>query len=72
VGPDGALLASARLFEEDLIIAEIDDAEVRRARQLSRHYLDDNPRLVEDELARIRATTQPQVGVTGQKRRKLP
>lgn len=70
VGPDGALLASARLFEEDLIIAEIDDAEVRRARQLSRHYLDDNPRLVEDELARIRATQQPQVSGTVQKRRK--
>jgi predicted amidohydrolase len=54
VGPDGSCMASAKLFEEDLIVADIDENELRRARRLSRHFLDDNPALVERELKRIR------------------
>lgn len=54
VGPDGRCLASAKLFEEDLIVAEIDENELRRARRLSRHFVDDDPDLVERELRRIR------------------
>ncbi len=57
VGPDGSLIASAKLFDEDLIMAEIDDNELRRARRLSRHYLDDDPALIEKELRRIRSAT---------------
>jgi len=54
VGPDGTCIVSAKLFEEDLIIADIDENELRRARRLSRHFLDDDPELVERELKRIR------------------
>lgn len=54
VSPDGSCLASAKLFEEDLIIADIDENELRRARRLSRHFLDDDPGLVERELNKIR------------------
>ena len=54
VGPDGSCIASAKLFEEDMVIADIDENELRRARRLSRHFLDDNPELVERELRRIR------------------
>ena len=54
VGPDGSCLVSAKLFEEDLIIADIDENDLRRARRLSRHFLDDSPGLVERELKRIR------------------
>ena len=54
VAPDGSSVASAKLFEEDLIIGEIDDNELRRARRLSRHFLDDDTGLVLRELARLR------------------
>jgi len=58
VAPDGSSAASAKLFEEDLIVAEIDDNEIRRARRLSRHFLDDDPGLVARELARLRGHTR--------------
>jgi NAD+ synthase (glutamine-hydrolysing) len=54
VGPDGSCIAQAKLFEDDLILAEIDENDLRRARRLSRHFLDDDPALVERELKRIR------------------
>lgn len=54
VAPDGGIVASAKLLEEDLVLASIDDEEVRRARRFSRHFIDDNPDLVENELRRIR------------------
>jgi len=54
VAPDGSTVASAKLFEEDLIFGEIDDNELRRARRLSRHFLDDDPALLARELARLR------------------
>ncbi|MEW6511527.1 MAG: nitrilase-related carbon-nitrogen hydrolase [Bacteroidota bacterium] len=58
VSPQGEILASARLFEEDLIVADVDEEEVRRARRLSRHFLDDDPALVEAELRRIRESAR--------------
>lgn len=53
VDPNGEIVARAKLFEEDLILAEIDDNEVRRARQFSRHLLDEDVKLVLQELRRI-------------------
>lgn len=56
VAPDGDIVACAKLFDEDLIIAQIDEHEVRRARRFSRHFLDDDPRLVLKELGRLTRT----------------
>ncbi len=56
VSPSGEVVVSAKLFEEDLAIAAIDDHEVRRARRFSRHALDEDSKLVEDVLARIRTS----------------
>ncbi|MBI5474599.1 MAG: acyltransferase [Ignavibacteriae bacterium] len=53
VGPDGEVEVSAKLFDEDLIIGTVDDAEVRRARRFSRHFLDERTELVAAELSRI-------------------
>ena len=53
VTPDGEILCSAKLFDEDILFAHINDDEVRRARQFSRHYLDDDPRLIVREIKRI-------------------
>jgi len=53
IQPDGDVLAKAKLFEEDLVLAEVSDDEIRRARRSSRHFLDENPRLVMQELRRI-------------------
>lgn len=54
VGPDGEVAVQAPLFEEGLIVTEVDDSEVRRARRFSRHFLDDSPDLVLRELQRLR------------------
>ena len=51
--PDGTVEASAKLFDEDLILTEIDENEVRRARRFSRHALDEDLRLTISELQRI-------------------
>ena len=53
VAPSGDVVASAKLFDEDLVVAEVDTNEVRRARRLSRHFLDENPDFVRQELERI-------------------
>jgi predicted amidohydrolase len=55
IGPDGNTLVQAKLFGEDLVFAEI---EVRRARRLSRHFLDDDIDLVRKELLRISTKDQ--------------
>lgn len=57
VAPGGETIVQAKLFDEDLVFAGIDDDEVRRARRFSRHFLDDDPRLVAAELERIRRRT---------------
>jgi hypothetical protein len=46
-------MCTARQFESDLIHAVIDDEAIRRARQSSRHFLDDDPRFVLHELRSI-------------------
>lgn len=53
VAPNGEVAVQAKLFDEDIVFATIDDNEVRRARRLSRHFPDDNPRFVLSELYRI-------------------
>ncbi len=53
VAPDGDIVSGGKLFEEDLVVAEIDGDEVRRARRFSRHFLDEDPDLLLRELARI-------------------
>ncbi len=56
VSPGGEVLVQAKLFDEDLVFTEIDTNEVRRARQFSRHFLDDDIHLVRRELLRISKT----------------
>ena len=53
VAPGGDVIASGKLFEEGLILADLDDDAVRRARRFSRHFLDEDPHLVLRELDRI-------------------
>jgi predicted amidohydrolase len=55
VNPHGDVIVQAKLFEEDLLFAEIREEEIRRARRLSRHFLDDDMRVIIEELQRIRA-----------------
>ena len=55
VDPSGEIMASAKLFEEDLIFGELNDNAVRRARRLSRHFVDDSLELTLNELRAIRA-----------------
>ena len=53
IGPDGDVIVQAKLFEEDMVFAEIDDNDIRRARRFSRHLLDEDITLVLSELNRI-------------------
>jgi predicted amidohydrolase len=53
VAPDGNVVAEAKVFDEDLIFADIDPNDVRRARRFSRHFLDEDVHLVRRELDRI-------------------
>ena len=46
IGPDGSVLAQGKQFEDDLVLADLSDNDLRRARQFSRHFLDDDARLV--------------------------
>lgn len=56
IAPDGEVLVTAKLFDEDLVVAAIDENAVRRARRFSRHFLDEDPALVMRELDRIQRT----------------
>lgn len=53
VAPNGEVIAEAKLFDEEMIFAQIEPNEVRRARRLSRHFLDDRTDIVIRELKRI-------------------
>lgn len=53
VNSDGEVVSVAKFFEEDLIFAEIDFNTIKRSRQFSRHFIDENPFLVEREIRRI-------------------
>ncbi len=50
ISPHGDSVATGTVFDEDLLIAEIDTAEVERARLFARHFLDENPGLVVSHL----------------------
>jgi predicted amidohydrolase len=52
--PSGVTIVSGQLFHEELVLAEIDDLEVSRARRFSRHFLDEDLGLVQSSLERIR------------------
>jgi predicted amidohydrolase len=45
VAPSGETVARATFFDEDLSYCQISPEQVRQARQLSRHFLDENPLL---------------------------
>lgn len=53
VAPNGEAIVQAKMFDEDIVFAVIDENEVRRARRFSRHFLDDDIHLVKRELTRI-------------------
>ncbi len=53
IGPNGEPVATAQLFQEEIIYATLDDHEVRRARRFSRHYLDEDPEFLVRELNRL-------------------
>jgi NAD+ synthase (glutamine-hydrolysing) len=53
VDPSGEIIAAAKLFDEDLIFADLNDDAVRRARRLSRHFVDDSIEFTVDQLRRV-------------------
>ena len=53
VAPSGETIARAKFFDEDLVYCEIQPDHVRQARQLSRHFLDDNPLLTRHLLEKV-------------------
>lgn len=53
VDPFGNVLSAAKLFEEDMIYAEINFEEVRRARHQARHFLDEDLDLTIRNLKKI-------------------
>ena len=52
--PSGGVVSEAKEYSEQLLLAKLDDAEVRRARRSSRHVLDERPDLLLQNLERIR------------------
>jgi NAD+ synthase (glutamine-hydrolysing) len=46
IDPHGLEIAQAKLFDEEMITAELDSKQVQRARRASRHFLDERPELV--------------------------
>jgi len=51
--PSGDQISTAKLFEEDLVLADIDAREIQRARRSSRHFLDERPELTYRFLQRM-------------------
>jgi predicted amidohydrolase len=58
VNPSGVITTAAKLFQEDLVLADIDSIEVQRARRFSRHFLDEDLELVQQSLVRIRGSNR--------------
>jgi predicted amidohydrolase len=50
VDPSGNTIAKGKYFKEDLIVAEIKENEIRRARRFSRHFVDDAVELTIEQL----------------------
>ncbi|MFQ5896564.1 MAG: nitrilase-related carbon-nitrogen hydrolase, partial [Nitrospinota bacterium] len=59
VGPDGEVVSSASLFKETLLVAQVDTAEVRRARIASPTLRDEELHLTLRELARLSRRAEP-------------
>lgn len=53
VAPSGETLMRGAFFEEDLVFCDLDPEQLRQARQLSRHFLDDNPLLTRQILSKV-------------------
>jgi len=53
VAPSGERVARAKFFDEDLVLCDIAPNLVRQSRQLSRHFLDDDPLLTQHLLSRL-------------------
>lgn len=53
VAPSGETVARAKFFDEDLVYCQIDPAQIRQARQLSRHFLDDSPLLTRHLIEKV-------------------
>jgi len=53
ISPSGDVIIQAKLFDEEMVFAVIDENEIRRARRFSRHFLDDDVHLVSRELRRM-------------------
>lgn len=54
IDPFGNVIATGKLFEEDLIIAELNLEEEKRARHLARHFIDENIDLTISNLKKIK------------------
>lgn len=52
--PFGNVIVKAKLFEEDLIFAEIKTEEIKRARHQARHFLDEDINFTIENLVKIR------------------
>ncbi|MDA0986301.1 MAG: hypothetical protein O3A55_01635 [Bacteroidetes bacterium] len=52
INPFGKVIAKAKLFDEDLIVTDLNENDLRKARRLSRHFLDDNLNLTLNLLAK--------------------
>ncbi len=53
VSPNGEVVATAKLFDEDLISCKIDPSECTRSRLFARHFLDEDPGLVVSHLKEL-------------------
>ncbi len=61
VGPSGETISRAKFFDEDLIVVDIDPSYVRQARQLSRHFLDEDPLLTRHLLSKMLGTEEKRI-----------
>ncbi len=53
ISPHGENIATAKLFEPELLSGDVDLAEVDRSRLFARHFLDENPELVVNHLRKL-------------------
>lgn len=56
IDPGGTMISRGRLFQEDLVLAEIDSLAVQRSRRFSRHFLDEDLGFVRKSLERVSAS----------------
>lgn len=68
LGPEGARLAKAKYYEEEIVFAELDFADVRRRRQMAPMLRDEDIDLTINELLRIRGRAAVETGLRAVKR----